>query len=116
MHALYLEYLNVYKTMENKDNLKLHDYLWFLQNMDKFDDFTLQKKMKHQRKYQNYLKNINSYLESYIRRSRPLSSTDSLLTTINDSFEIKYAEGKIPGWDEEADNLNQEEWQYCSYC
>ena len=50
MHSLYVEYLNIYKTMEDKENLKLHDYLWFLQNMDKFDDFSLQKKMKHQKK------------------------------------------------------------------
>lgn len=52
--------------------MKLHDYLWFLQNMDKFDDFALGKKMKHQHKYMNYLNSLISYLSSFIQRSRPL--------------------------------------------
>ena len=71
MHFLYIEYLNIYKVMEDKD-IKIHDYLWFLQNMDKFDDFTIHKKMKHQKKYQTYLKNLSTYLSSFIQRSRPL--------------------------------------------
>ena len=62
MHSIYVQYLNVYKAMEDKDNLKLHDYLWFLQNMDKFDDFPIQKKMRHQKKYQTYLQSVSAYL------------------------------------------------------
>ncbi len=72
MHSIYVEYLNIYKVMEDKDNIKLNDYLWFLQNMDKFDDFPLHKKMKHQKKYQSYLNTINNYFQSFIKRSRPL--------------------------------------------
>lgn len=72
MHNIYVEYLNLCILFEEKDGLKLHDYLWFLQNMDKFDDFPLNRKMKNHNKYLNYLKLITSYLESFIKRSRPL--------------------------------------------
>ena len=86
--------------MEDKDNLKLHDYLWFLQNMDKFDDFPLHKKMKNQKKYQAYLKSLIKYLESFCKRSKPLFEIDELFQDIKEKFEVKYLEGKIPGWEE----------------
>lgn len=40
--------------------------------MDKFDDFSVNKKFKHQSKYLGYLNNLNNYLSEYIKKSRPL--------------------------------------------
>jgi hypothetical protein len=40
--------------------------------MDKFDDFPINKKFKHQAKYTAYLNSLYSYLANYVRRSRPL--------------------------------------------
>jgi len=57
---------------ENRETQRLHDYLWFLQNLDKFDDFPIKKKFKNQAKYLPYLQSVYSYLASFIRRSRPL--------------------------------------------
>lgn len=57
---------------ESKETTRLHDYLWFLQNMDKFDDFTLNRKFKNQVKYTAYLNNLYNYLSSFMKRSRPL--------------------------------------------
>lgn len=73
MHVIYLEFLNLCKVMEDaKETTRLHDYLWFLQNMDKFDDFPINKKFKHQAKYVNYLNNLYNYLSDFIQRARPL--------------------------------------------
>lgn len=58
--------------MDDSKSQRLHDYLWFLQNMDKFDDFPINKKFKHQAKYTAYLNSVYQYLTDYIRRSRPL--------------------------------------------
>jgi hypothetical protein len=61
------------KVMEDtKETTRLHDYLWFLQNMDKFDDFPVNKKFKHQAKYTNFLNNLYQYLSNFLQRSRPL--------------------------------------------
>ncbi len=40
--------------------------------MDKFDDFPINKKFKHQAKYTNYLNLLYQYLTDYIKRSRVL--------------------------------------------
>jgi len=57
---------------ESKETTRLHDYLWFLQNMDKFDDFPLNRKFRNQVKYTTYLNNLYNYLSSFMKRSRPL--------------------------------------------
>lgn len=57
---------------DQKETQRLHDYLWFLQNMDKFDDFPINRKYKHQAKYTAYLQNLYSYLAGFVRRARPL--------------------------------------------
>ena len=57
---------------DSKEVTKLHDYLWYLQNMDKFDDFAINKKVKHQAKYTTYLSHLYEYLVSFYQRSRPL--------------------------------------------
>lgn len=57
---------------ESKEVSKLHDYLWFLQNMDKFDDFPINKKVKNQAKYTTYLNHLYQYLASFYQKSRPL--------------------------------------------
>ena len=57
---------------DQKETQRLHDYLWFLQNMDKFDDFAINRKYKHQAKYTAYLQNLYSYLAGFVRRARPL--------------------------------------------
>jgi hypothetical protein len=58
MHSIYLEYLNLCKVMSDSGSVKLHDYLWFLQNLDKFDDFAINKKFKNQHKYVTYLESL----------------------------------------------------------
>lgn len=73
MHVIYLEFLNLCKVMEDsKETTRLHDYLWFLQNMDKFDDFPINKKFKNQAKYAAYLNNLYNYLADFLQRSKPL--------------------------------------------
>ena len=57
---------------DSKELTKLHDYLWFLQNMDKFDDFPINKKIKNSAKYTTYLTHIYQYLANFHQRSRPL--------------------------------------------
>ncbi len=57
---------------DNKESTRFHDYLWFLQNLDKFDDFPINKKFKHQHKYLTYLNALKDYLYSFLSRSKPL--------------------------------------------
>ena len=100
LHEVYNSYLNLCKTLEeNKDTTHLHDYLWFLQNMDKFDDFAINRKIKFQSKYAAYLNMLYEHLSSFFKRSRPLDNFGLFEHTIMVNFEDKYAKNKVIGWD-----------------
>jgi splicing factor 3A subunit 3 len=116
MHSLYLQYFNLFITFEGRENLKLHDYLWYLQNFDKFDDFTLNKKMKHHAKYLIYLRELSEYLDGFMRRARPLFGLEDYGASVRREFEAKYAESRVHGWEPELDSLDETEWQFCAYC
>lgn len=101
MHSIYMEFLNLCKVMEEgKETTRLHDYLWFLQNMDKFDEFPINKKYKHQSKYITYLEHLYEYLSGFIHRAKPLFDAEPFWKNIKVSFEEKYKEGKVVGWDQ----------------
>ena len=90
---------------ESKNTTCLHDYLWFLQNMDKFDDFSVNRKFKYQAKYVAYLKNLEEYLEGFMKRSRPLFNIEEFMN-MKESFEGKYAQGKLIGWDHQNEGVD----------
>ena len=68
--------------------------------MDRFDDFALNKKIKHHYKYSSYLKSLYNYLASFIKRSKPLFDFDNFMKEIEKSFEEKFSNNKMPGWEE----------------
>jgi hypothetical protein len=70
-----------------KETTHLHDYLWFLQNMDKFDDFSINKKFKQQAKYVTYLNSLYNYLSDFLQRARPLFDFKGFESTFEKSFE-----------------------------
>ena len=99
LHSIYLEYLNMCKVMsDGKEATKLHDYLWFLQNLDRFDDFPINRKFKNQHKYVTYLEALDGYLISFLKRSRPLEDIEALQKNVEKTFQNKFSEGRIPGW------------------
>jgi hypothetical protein len=69
-----------------KETTKLHDYLWFLQNLDKFDDFVVNKKFKNQHKYVTYLDSLKDYLTSFLKRSRPLYDVQDFDSNVVKTF------------------------------
>lgn len=68
--------------------------------MDKFDDFAINKKFKHQAKYVAYIDSLYNYLTDFIKRSRPLFDLQGFQQSFHASFEDRYAQGKIIGWDD----------------
>ena len=100
LHEVYSHFLNLCKVLEDsKETTKLHDYLWFLQNMDKFDDFPINKKIKHHGRYTTYLNLLFSHLSDFYARSRPLDNIAELEKKIGKVFDEKYRDNKIMGWD-----------------
>ena len=90
--------------------------MWFLQNMDKFDDFPINKKIKHQSKYSNYLNVLYAYLADFYKKSRPLENFDKIEEGFEATFVEKYKEGRIIGWDQNVEPVDEEKAEYCSNC
>lgn len=85
--------------------------LTYLQYLDAFDAFTppkctltQQEKMTDQ--YFSYVGSLAQYLESFLRRVKPLEDLDKLLKSFDDEFEQEWKEDKVPGWQQEAGRSN----------
>jgi len=50
--------------------------------MDKFDEFSINKKYKNQPKYTAYLERLYGYLSDYIKRARPLFDISAFIGSV----------------------------------
>lgn len=80
------EYLNL-------PGVKRITYLQYLSVYDKFDGFTKNQKTNDQ--YFQYLNGVSDYLESFLRRTRPLSNPDGIISGFDKEFDLAWEEGKI---------------------
>ncbi|CCX09206.1 hypothetical protein FPQ18DRAFT_378097 [Pyronema domesticum] len=88
------EYLNL-------PGVKRVTYLQFLSVFDKFSHFTQQQKRNE--KYFVYLTELADYLESFLRRTRPLEDPDRIIDTLEKEFTKAWEADEIPGWGKSAD-------------
>lgn len=77
----------------NLPGVKRITYLQYLGVFDKFDGFNKGQKLKDQ--YFLYLNGVSSYLESFVRRTRPLDNPDGILDGFDAEFDKEWEAGKI---------------------
>ncbi|TKA29519.1 hypothetical protein B0A50_03532 [Salinomyces thailandicus] len=97
---LHEEYLNL-------PGVKGKRKLTYLQYLDIFDKFTppqcaITSKEKMTEEYFSYTGSLAQYLESFMRRTKPLEDLDRLLKTFDQEFDILWAQNKVPGWEAQA--------------
>jgi splicing factor 3A subunit 3 len=83
------EYLNL-------PGVKRTTYLQYLAVFDKFTGFTKSQKMNE--KYFRYLTGIADYLESFLRRTRPLEDPDRIIANIESDFSEAWESDSVPNW------------------
>lgn len=83
------EYLNV-------PGVKRTTYLQYLSLFDKFTQFGRAQKMNE--KYFQYLAGVANYLESFLRRTRPLDDPDKIVAKIAAEFTEAWEKDEAPGW------------------
>lgn len=92
MTTLHEDYLNL-------PGVKNTRRITYLQYLDSFDTFTLPKRSdKMTDEYFRYLGNLASYLESFMRKTKPLENLDKLFAEFEEEFQLKWAAGEIEGW------------------
>ena len=81
--------------------------LTYLQYLDVFDAFTppqcnISRQDKMTDHYFSYVGSLAQYLESFMRRTKPLEDLDKLFKAFGEEFEKDWAEENVPGWKAES--------------
>lgn len=119
LHACHELFLNL-------PNVKRHGYMQYL---EVFDDFQpgkggVKRADKLTDQYFRYLGELMDYLESFMRRTRPLENLDKVFDGWQKEFETAWEKDEVPGWQKEskakinasARTLSTPEAVWCEAC
>lgn len=90
----------------------------YLQYLDSFDNF---KTPAHEHKmtdaYFNYVGSLAEYLESFMRRSKPLENVEKVFAKIMQDFDQQWEKGEVPGWEsKQPPTADTSDPLYCDAC
>jgi splicing factor 3A subunit 3 len=96
----FLDLTTIHELYLNLPNIKRMTYLQYLDNFDSFAPPTCPVKRpdKMTDQYFNYVGELANYLESFLRRTRPLENLDKLFASIEEDFNKAWENNDIPGW------------------
>lgn len=100
------QFLDLTENHEEYLNLPGVKRLTYIQYLDVFDAFTppklpVKRSNKVSDRYFKYVGGLASYLESFIKRVRPLQDLDKLFASFDEEFDKQWNANEIPGWGEE---------------
>ncbi|KAL2197689.1 hypothetical protein P885DRAFT_35131 [Corynascus similis CBS 632.67] len=92
---------NCHDAYLNLPNVKRLGYLQYLEVFDNFQagQGGVKRADKLTDPYFKYLGELMEYLESFMRRTRPLENIDQVLEGWQQEFETAWEKGEVPGWD-----------------
>lgn len=93
----------------------------YLQYLEIFDIFTppvcaIKRPDKMTDQYFSYVGQLADYLESFMRRTRPLEDVDRLVKSFDDDFVQAWNANDIPGWKLEAAQTGSGSGIWCADC
>lgn len=99
----YGQFFDLTKLHEDYLNLPGVKRLTYLQYLDLFDKFTqpqlpIKRQNKLTDKYFQYVGDLASYLESFIKRAKPLEPVDKLFAQFDAEFDRQWEAKEVPGW------------------
>ena len=96
----FLDLTAVHEEFLNIPNIKRVSYLQYLLTFDNFGPphMTMKRADKSTDQYFNYVGQLADYLESFLKRTRPLEDLDIFFTSIGKDFEKSWEENQVPGW------------------
>lgn len=103
----YGQFLDLTTLHEDYLNLPGVKRLSYVQYLDIFDAFTppqlpIKRNNKLSDRYFKYVGELANYLESFIKKVKPLQDLDKLFASFDEEFERQWAANEVPGWTEEA--------------
>ncbi|KAF7884852.1 hypothetical protein EAF00_010670 [Botryotinia globosa] len=96
----FLDLTTIHEIFLNLPNIKRLSYLQYLDNFDSFAPPTCPVKRpdKMTDQYFAYVGELANYLESFMRRTRPLENLDKLFASVEEDFEKAWKDNDVPGW------------------
>lgn len=100
----FLDLVQLHEEYLNLPGIKRHlSYIQYLDNFDAFEPprMPIKRANKVNDRYLAYVANLASYLEGFIRRTRPLENLPKTFRKIEREFESDWNAGIVPGWTKE---------------
>ncbi|KAF3933050.1 hypothetical protein ABW20_dc0107251 [Dactylellina cionopaga] len=95
-HGRFFDLTQLHEEYLNLKGVKRIPYINFLVIFDKFEEHP---KANKNDAYFSYLTSLAEYLESFLRKTQPLSNPDTIIRGFGDEFETAWKEGTVPGWE-----------------
>jgi len=99
-HGKYLDLHELHQTFINLKNVPQVNYMDYLRCLGNFSDLQ-PAKVKGNKAYLAYLKNLFEYLHGFHERTQALVPLD--FDTLEKNFETNWAKGTVPGWERRDD-------------
>ncbi|KIW86968.1 uncharacterized protein Z519_12433 [Cladophialophora bantiana CBS 173.52] len=99
----FLDLTQLHEDYLNIPGIKRLTYLQYLDNFDAFEPprLPIKRQNKISDQYLQYVANLDSYLESFVRRTRPLEDLVKLFLRFQREFDTAWEAGTVPGWTKE---------------
>ncbi|OQU99832.1 hypothetical protein CLAIMM_05410 [Cladophialophora immunda] len=99
----FLDLTQLHEDYLNIPGVKRLTYLQYLDNFDAFEPprLPIKRQNKLTDQYLQYVANLDSYLESFVRRTRPLEDLSKLFLRYQRDFDAAWEAGTVPGWTKE---------------
>lgn len=97
----YLDLHECYNMYLNLRNVEKSDYITYLMTFDHAFDIPKERKNME---YKRYLETLNTYLNGFVARVRPLLDLDAEMEQVFADFEQQWQTGQFPGWPKEQES------------
>ncbi|CAK7226807.1 Pre-mRNA-splicing factor sap61 [Sporothrix bragantina] len=94
-----------YEAYVNLPHVKRLTYLQYLEVFDTFDEIKRSDKLTDD--YFQYVGSLSSYLESFMRKTRPLENLERVFSGFDDDFEKLWDKDELPNWKTEAASTSE---------
>ncbi|KAI1613228.1 hypothetical protein EDD37DRAFT_338906 [Exophiala viscosa] len=104
----FLDLTSLHEDYLNLPGIKRLTYLQYLDNFDAFEPprLPIKRQSKVTDTYLKYVADLASYLEGFVRRTRPLDDLAKLFLRMEREFETAWEAGTVPGWTKETAPTN----------
>ncbi|KIW14011.1 hypothetical protein PV08_06792 [Exophiala spinifera] len=100
----FLDLTSLHEDYLNLPGVKRLSYLQYLDNFDAFEAprMPIKRQNKVTDEYLKYVADLASYLEGFVRRTRPLDDLQKTFLRLDRDFETAWEAGTVPGWTKET--------------